>query len=83
MSAAVTQQKRTIDAWKTQGVFSAGNSRNKIHAIPAPPNAAWEIPSPINAQRRATTITLSRAQARERQQIAAKITGIPASRYKQ
>jgi FMN reductase len=42
---------------------SAGNASMSSQTVPAPPNPLWLIPSPINAQRRETTNTLSTAHA--------------------
>jgi hypothetical protein len=61
---AVAMQKTTIATYGIHAIAaSAGEASMINHAAPAPPNPLWLIPSPMNAQRRATTKTLKTAQA--------------------
>jgi hypothetical protein len=63
MASAVARQNRTTPAYTAHGASSAGKASARSHAVPAPPNPLWLIPSPINAHRRETTKTDSTAHA--------------------
>ncbi len=63
IARAVAMQKTTTPTYGTQGRSSSGSTNASAQAVPAPPKPLWLIPSPINAQRRDTTNTLSAAHA--------------------
>ena len=64
MARAVPRLNTTTPAYGTHARSNAaGKARASSHAVPAPPNPLWLMPSPMNAQRRDTTKTLSTAQA--------------------
>src|SRR5204863_2182829 len=63
MPHPAARQNATTPAYTAAGASSAGNASASSHTVPAPPNPLWLIPSPMNAQRRDTTKTLSTAQA--------------------
>jgi len=63
MSTAITRQKTIATAYAAPALPSAGIASESSQAVPTPPKPEWEIPSPMNAQRRRTTSTERRPHA--------------------
>jgi hypothetical protein len=68
MAKAVPRQKTTTPQAGIQGSSKMvpGSAKARSQAVPAPPNPLWLMPSPMNAQRRATTKTDKVAQATDK-----------------